>query len=228
MKNIFILIVVLVIILVIFLSTGLFPQNVQTNTTDYKINNVYLNGNCSDSDKGVNESVKGVASPNTPYNVLYVDTCESQKSLREFFCQTTSEHVVKGNNVDVITTYNATVSSHSITCTDVCSDGRCISRCPKYGDTLTYSSIDKTNGNATLRDQNNDLMYDCVVVYDSPYDNYSCQTTPYVGLNVYVYSLGGSTYPNFCNGGDTGSIVIDDRRFSQSQKCTYFCTVKVA
>lgn len=97
-----------------------------------------------------------------------------------------------------------------VACDGRCRDGACPARCPQFGDTLTYVSVDAA-GNAVFDSAADDRDIACAVVYDQSSDTYDCTHDPRVGDRLVIEGLGMST--TFCTGGTWGAV--------SDSRCTY-------
>ena len=74
---------------------------------------------------------------------------------------------------------------------DITRNGRCVEYvCPHFGDNIEILTIDDATGDASIKNLTADKLYSCSLIYDYPYDSFSCKTDVNEGQILTAVSLG--------------------------------------
>jgi hypothetical protein len=146
-------------------------------------------------------------------NGEFVDACNSDGNLMEFFCEVKVECEEPPNPV-CVSYQSGKVTSQLFDCGGKCANGECNARCPAIGDVLIYESLGD-DGAAGFKFVEAPRHFQCTLLFDNPNDSYDCKTSPQIGQEVEVQSLGLSG--PFCTGGAIGNIGL--------LNCSYACSI---
>jgi hypothetical protein len=172
------------------------------------------------ADPRVQRTVQGTSQTST-------DSCDADGNLVDYYCETKQTCTIPGPdplpNCTSVNTGN--VLSQAYDCSGHCVNGTCESRCPTFGDLMSYVAVDAATGSATLENQTDHRRYVCQLSFDAANDNYDCKTGPMPGAKVKMLAQGLKS--SYCTGGNFGGFGVgaEDAVLSDPPTCDYDCVI---